>query len=186
MAGRRGRSSRGEERETCVKEDIRQPQSKVHVRRRAARYRQGLAPDPVRPGVRFNGAYDWFRAAAAYANRRSYRTLDIGEAARARRNLLITDAARMLQEHACEMDALVLPLTAVGRQAARAKFRVAYSPARPRKDQLAAAHAWLLFIARQAERRGGEGAAQAAGIKDRAAARLIEWAEEMDSDNYGE
>jgi hypothetical protein len=43
-----------------------------------------------------------------------------------------------------------------------------------------------MFITRQAERRGGETAARAEQIRGECAARLIEWAREMDADDYGE
>ena len=57
--------------------------------------------------MRFTGAYDWFRAALAYAQRRSYRTLAVGDAATARRGQIIAEAALMLKQHGDEIDAMV-------------------------------------------------------------------------------
>ena len=157
------------------------PAAKEYARRRAESNRKALAYDPAHPGARFTGAYDWFRAAAAYAGRRSYRTLEIAEDALARREQIITEAARLLQDRAGEIDTLVP--ASFRRHARRAALRDAYSSATSPAAQLAAAHGWLLFAARRAERYGS---ASAAGIKDRAAASLIKWAEEMDADDYGE
>lgn len=160
------------------------PRSAEYVRERAAVNRRALAHDPACPGVRFTGAFDWFRAALAYAQRRSYRSLAAGDSAHTRREQIITEAARMLQDRACEIDAIVP--RSFRRQTLRPEMRAAYDGARTTADRMQAARAWFLFIAKQAERRGGEIASRAAVIKDQAAARLIEWAEEMDADDYGE
>ena len=160
------------------------PRSAEYVRERAAIHRRTLAYNAACPGVRFAGAHDWFRAALAYAQRRSYRTLATGDAAHARREQIITEAARMLQDRACEIDAIVPH--SFRRQTLRAEMRVAYDGARTAADRMQAARSWFMFIAKQAERRGGETDSRAAVIKDQAAVRLIEWAEEMDADDYGE
>ena len=158
------------------------PSSKEHARQRREVNRKVLAPDPAHPGARFPDAFDWFRAAAAYAGRRSYRTLDIAEHAIGRRDQIIGAAARMIQDRADEIDTLV-PQSFRQRRTRRADFSNACRWAKTDRDRLNAAYAWLLFIARLAERYGSP---SAAGIKDRAAAELIKWAEEMDADDYGE
>lgn len=160
-----------------------QPASKEYARRRVVVNREVLAPG-TSPGARFTGAVDWFRAAAAYAGRRSYRTLDLGEAAVARRDRILADAALMLQERGNEIDALVP--ASFRRQTRRAELRSEYGRAATVQNRLTAAHGWLLFMARQAERHSEAAAARANEIKDAAAASLIEWAEEMDADDYGE
>jgi hypothetical protein len=171
------------------------PASKEHARKRRAINRAVLAPDPAHPGSRYDGAYDWFRIALVYARRRSYRTLAIGDAAHARRIQIIADAAAMLQAAGCAIDEAV-PLHYASRSR-RAEFRDAYhrAPAAARvtdkPTRLYAANAWVLVSAAQAGkyvRRGGDRAVlgTVAALKDAAAAKLIEWAEEMDADDYGE
>jgi hypothetical protein len=164
------------------------PASKTHVRERREAYRTALAPDPANPGLRFDGAYDWFRAALAYAGRRSYRTLAIGDAASARRTAVTDGAASVLQSAGDEVMALIRPSFRPG--AHHGEIRAAYGRATSPPARLNAAHAWLLFATRQAERYARSSSSgtgmQAAEIRDRAAARLIEWAEEMDADDYGE
>ena len=160
-----------------------QPVSKEHARERAAANRVALAPGAASPAVRFTRAFDWFRSAAVYAGRRSYRTLSIGEAAHARRGQIAADAARMLQEHADQMDAVV---PAAQRRGRRAELRQAYGHAVTDAARMEAARQWFLFMAAQARRGTGEVAARVTAIQDRAAGRLIEWAEEMDADDYGE
>jgi hypothetical protein len=169
---------------TYVRAKMQQPASKEYARGRVARNRVMLAPDPASPGARFTGAYDWFRTAAVYAGRRSYRTLATGEAAIARRDRIAEQAAAMLQEHACRIDAIVPP--APRRRHRRAEFRGAYGRAVTARQRTEAARMWFMFMTRQAERCRGDVAARAAVIKDEAAARLIGWAEEMDADDYGE
>lgn len=161
--------------------------SKEYVAQRVAANRVALAADPAHPGVRFDGAYDWFRAAAAYAGRRSYPMLGIGSVALARREQIISEAARMLQARGCEIDELVPGWFRRGTR--RAEIRDAYRQAAAFAAQLDAAHAWLLFASRRADRfahrDGGAASARAAEVKDDAAAGLIRWAEEMDTDDYG-
>lgn len=158
--------------------------SKEHARKRRETKRVTLAPDPASPGGRSAGALDWFRAAAVYAGRRTYRTLSIGEAAIARRDRLRDDAGAMLQEHACRIDAIVPP--DFRRPTRRAEFRAAYAKAKTAPERREAGRAWFMFMIRQAGRCGGEVALQAARIEDEATVKLIEWAEEMDADDYGE
>ena len=160
------------------------PASKEYARKRAAANRVALAPDPAAPGGRFNGALDWLRAAAVYASRRTYRTEEIRCAALARRERILSMAAAVIQEHACRMDAVVPP--SPRRSSSRIQWRGGYARAADGKQQMEAARVWFMFMARQAERAGGPVAAQAAQIEDETAARLIEWAEEMDADDYGE
>jgi len=164
--------------------DRKQPASKEYARRRVERNRQVLVPDPANPGGRFSAAFDWFRAAAVYAGRRSYRTLSLGEAAIARRDRIVGLAAAAIQERACEIDALVPQ--SFRAQTRRAEFRSAYGRAATPREQLTAAYWWMLFAVRLAGRYSDATARQAAVIEDRAAERLIGWAEEMDSDSYGE
>ena len=162
-----------------------QPKSKKHVQERAAKHRCAL--DPANAAGNFTGAFDWFRAAAAYAARRSYRTLDIGNGALARREQIIAEAARVLQD--CGTEISDLAPASFRPSARRAEYRAAYGRAASPRDQLNAAHAWLLYAVRRAERyeRHGAGVKSAASaIRDRAVTRLIEWAEEMDADDYGE
>jgi hypothetical protein len=160
------------------------PASKEYARKRTAINRQALAYSPAAPGVRFTGAYDWFRAALAYAQRRSYRTLAIGDAAMARREQIIAEAALLLKQRGDEIDALVPK--SFRRRTIRAELRVAYDAARTLAERSEAARVWFAFIAKQAERCRGDVASRAAVIKDDAAAVLIGWAEEMDADDYGE
>lgn len=164
--------------------DRKQPTAKERARWRTETNRHRLMPDPANPGGKYTGAFDWFRAAAVYAGRRSYRTASIGEAAIARRDRIVGLAAAVIQERACEIDALV-PQT-FRPQTRRAEFRGAYDRAATARDQLHAANAWMMFAVRMAGRYSDVTARQAAVIEDRAAGRLIEWAKEMDSDSYGE
>jgi hypothetical protein len=168
---------------TCVRKRE-QPSAQERAKRRAEVNRQVLVPDPVSPGGRFTGAFGWFRAAAVYAGRRSYRTLAIGEAAVIRRDRIIGLAAGVIQERACEIDVLVPSWFRP--QTRRAVFRDAQARAATPGDRLKAAHEWMLFAVRMAERYSDATGQQAAAIQDKAAARLIGWAEEMDSDSYGE
>ena len=157
------------------------PASREQVRKRREANRAALAPG--RP-ARFWPALDWFRAAAVYAERRSYRSQDIRNSALARREQIIGEAAAVIQEHADRISA-VAPV-APRRRLGLVEIRGAYRRAATNPDRLDAARAWLMFIDRQAGRAGGEAATRADAIKDEAAARLIEWAEEMDADDYGE
>ena len=159
-----------------------QPASKKYARLRAERNRVALAPDPANPGARFTGAFDWFRAAAAYARRRSYPTWEAGERARIRLEEITASAARVLQQSAAEMEP-VLPVR--GRRVRRLELRQACDRAATDAGRMEAARQWFLYLAARARRETGGAAARAAAIQDRAAARLIEWAEEMDADDYG-
>jgi hypothetical protein len=165
-----------------------QPSAKEYVAERVAANRAALAENPAHPGVRFDGAYDWFRAASAYAARRSYRTPEAGAAALARREQIITDAALVLQGRGCEIDALVPGW--FRRSTRRDEFRDAYRKAADPAGRLAAAHGWLLFASKTAARyarlHGSDAGSRAAALRDDAAAALIRWAEEMDADDYGE
>ena len=163
-----------------------QPASKKYARLRAARNRVALAArDAVgwTPGARFTGAFDWFRAASAYAQRRSYRTREIRERALSRHEQITAEAARMLRQHAAEMDAVVPPPR---KRVRRLELRQACDRAATDAARMEAARQRFLFLAAQARRERGETAAQADAIQDRAASRLIQWAEEMDADDYGE
>ena len=165
---------------TYVRDRIRQPQSKSSAKHRCALR-------PANTAGNFPGALDWFRAAAAYAGRRSYRTLSIGEAAIARRDRIVAEAAKVLQDCACEIDSLVP--ASFSSSPRRPEFRAAYLSVASPRDQLNAARAWLMFTMRRAERyerRKAGAMAEAAAIQERAITRLIEWAKEFDSDNYGE
>ncbi len=163
-----------------------QPQSKTVVRERREKHRCALSPDDA--AGNFMGTSDWFRAAAAYAGRRTYRTSGIRIRALARREQIVTEAARVIQDCASEIFALVpasfRPSPSI------AEFRAAYGKAKTPKDQMNAARAWLMFTLRRTERYAREdgGTAKRAGIeiKSRAVARLAEWAKEMDADDYGE
>jgi len=160
--------------------------SKEYARKRRELNRRVLASNPESPGIGFDGAFDWFRTAAVYAERRSYRTLAIGEAALSRRERIIADAAAMLQEHADEMNAIVPARPR--RRTCRAEYRTAYRKAATTAARLNAARVWFMLMAAQAQRhcRDNDAAGKAAAVKDEATARLIEWAEEMDADDYGE
>ena len=160
-----------------------QAASKEAVRRRAERNRATLAPGRVTPGMRFTLALDWFRAAAAYARRRTYRTWEARERAHARREEILAEAARMLQGHAAEMNAVLPPPR---KRVRRLELKQAYDRAATDAARMEAARQWFMFLAAQAQRATGETAAQADAIQDRAATRLTEWAEEMDADDYGE
>lgn len=159
-----------------------QPAGKTAVQARVESRRYALSVTTGRQ--RFYTAYDWFRAAAVYARRRSYRTTAIAETATARLERITEDAARMLQEHADQLDALIP--ASFRRQTRRADIREGYARARTAADRMNAAHSWLLFMARQAERHSPGLKARAAGIQDDATAKLIAWAEEVDRDDYGE
>lgn len=172
---------------TYVRDSV-APASKEHAQYRREFNRQSLAPDPACPGARFDAAFDWFRAAARYAGRRSYRRLEIGERAIARCEQFRAEAARVVQAAADEISA---PVPASFRPSPlRAQIRGASRKAATPKEQLDLARAWLMhayrLTCRYASRDGGAAKAQADLIRDAAAARLIEWAEEMDADDYGE
>ena len=164
------------------------PASKDYARERREANRRHLAPDPANPGTRFDGAFDWLRAAARYAARRSYRRLEIGERASARCEQIRADAAQVVQGAADEIAALVP--ASFRPSPRRAEIRRASREAATPKEQLDLARAWLLnayaLASRYASRDGGAAKARADQIRDRAAERLIEWAEEMDADDYGE
>ena len=172
---------------TYVRDQI-APASKNYARERREANRRYLAPDPAHPGARFDGAFDWLRAAARYAERRSYRRLEIGEQASARCEQIRADAARVVQEAA---DAIAALVPASFRPSPRrAEIRKASRKAATPKEQLDLARAWLMnayaLVGRYASRDGGAAKARADLIRDGAAGRLIEWAEEMDADDYGE
>ena len=158
--------------------------SKDRARERSKFYRQMLERDPATLGAQFGNALDWLRAAAVYALRRSYRDKASGSAAQARRTEILADAAALIQEHAGRIDREVPEW--FRRQTRRAEFRSAFGRARTTDERLEAARAWFLFIARQAERFGGDAAGRAERVKGEAAAQLIEWAKEMDADDYGQ
>jgi hypothetical protein len=158
------------------------PASKEYARRRAEQNRVLLAPDPAHPGARFPDAFDWFRAAAVYARRRSYRTPVIAERAHARLKEITASAVSVLRQSAEEMD-VVIP--ARRRRLRRVELRQACARAAG-ADRMEPTRQWFLFLAAQARREPGETAAQAAAIQDHAAEWFIRWAEEMDADDYGE
>jgi hypothetical protein len=171
-----------------VRERMTDPASKEHACRRRELNRERLAPDPARPGDRFDAALDWFRAAARYAGRRSYRRLEIGERAVACCEQFRAEAAQVVQAAA---DEIASPIPASFRPGpVRAQIRDASRKAATPKEQLDLARAWQMYAyrlaCRYARRDGGEAQARAGLIRDAAAARLIDWAEEMDSDSYGE
>jgi hypothetical protein len=165
-----------------------EPVAKEQARKRREENRRHLAPDPASPGARFDGAFEWLRIAARYAGRRSYRQLEIAEQALARRDQIRADAAKVVQSAA---DEIARPVPARFRPSPnRARIREASRKAATPREQLDLARAWLMhagaLAVRYASRDGGAAKARADLIKDKAAARLIEWAEEMDSDRYPE
>ena len=158
------------------------PASKKHARLRTERNLMALALDPANPGARFPVAFDWFRAAAVYARRRSYRTWDARERAHARRAEILAAAAWMVQRHAEEMDAILPPPR---QRVRRLDLKQACEQATD-GTRMEAARQWFLFLAAQARREAGETAVKAAEIQGRAAEWFIRWAKEMDADDYGE
>ena len=171
-----------------VREKLQRPTAGDRARERRRVNPRRLAPDPANPGARFHDAFEWLRMAAIYAGRRSYRTLSIAEAATARREQIRADAARVVQGAADEIAALVPPSFRPGHR--REQIRGAAALAATPKARLDLARAWLMhadaLAGRHARRDGGAARARAAAIKGEATARLIEWAEEMDADDYGE
>lgn len=159
------------------------PASKAHARERRERNRVACAPDPASPGARLTVALDWFRAAAAYASRRSYRSAGIREHAAQRRSEILCAAAAEIQQAGSDIAAPLPPLR-------NAEIRGAYAAAGTTAGRLDAAVRWLAYATRQAEknarREHGSGTPEADRIRDRVTGRLCEWAEEMDADDYGE
>ena len=170
-----------------VREKLQRPTAADRARERRKNPSR-FAPDPANPGARFYDAFEWLRMAAIYAGRRSYRTLDIAERAVARRDRIRGDAARVVQATADEVAALIPSSFRPGRR--REQIRGASALADTPKAQLDLARAWLMhadaLAGRYARQDGGAARARAAVIKGEATARLIEWAEEMDADDYGE
>lgn len=158
------------------------PASKKHARLRAERNLVALVLDPANPGARFPVAFDWFRAAAAYARRRSYRTWTARERGHARLADILAAAAWMVQRHAEEMDAVI---PSARQRVRRLDLKRACEGAAD-DARMEAARQWFLFLAAQARREAGEVAVQAAEIQDRATEWFIRWAKEMDADDYGE
>jgi hypothetical protein len=163
-----------------------------------ARLRRESAPANVAaqlPGDKFTAAYDWFRAALMYARRRSYLSLAHGDRAQARRLQIIAEAAAAVHAAGCVVDAAVPKHRAsrLRREELRGTYYQAPEQVRPgdKALKLTAAHGWLLFGIAQAgwydrRNRAPEVTGTVARITDELAAKLIEWAEEMDADDYGE
>jgi hypothetical protein len=133
-------------------------------------------------------AYSWYASAAAYALRRSYPTLPIGQRAHARREQLVTSSAGLLQACADEIWAL-LPAGPHPRKSRAVEFQTASALAKKPQDKQTAAKAWLMYVIKQVSRyetRPGEVRERADQIQARATGRFIAWAEEMDADDYGQ
>jgi hypothetical protein len=158
--------------------------TKDRARERSEFYRQMLEGDPAALAGQFGTALDWMRAAAVYALRRGYPDTVAASAAHARRAEILAAAAALIQEHAGRIDREVP--SSFRRKTRRPEFREAYSRAETTAERLDAARAWFMFIARQAERLGGKAAEHAERIEGECASRLIEWAKEMDADDYGQ
>lgn len=144
---------------------------------------------------RFHTAIGWFYSALVYSKRRSYPTADRREWAHARRLQIIADAAAAVQEAGCAVDA-AFPVHRSSwerRQALRGAYHKARETRSPddRPWRLDASRAWLMTGMRQARRyaaRPGapEALPEVARIVNEVAGRLAAWAEEMDSDDYGQ
>lgn len=172
----------------------RQPASKTAVRLRAVRNREVV--NATAGLERFGNAYGWFRAAYAYAGRRTYRSVAVKEAALTRREQIMREAARVTAEAAAGIGA-ALPMTPK-ENARTAGFRSAFAAAVTAADQMTEAHRWILSSSRQLDRwqnrlafrgraAGADGAVrQRARSMNAAGDYLAARAEEMDDDSYGE
>ena len=158
--------------------------SKDRARERSESCRRMLERGTGALAGQFGNALDWMRAAAVYALRRGYPDTVAASAAHARRAEILAEAAALIQEHADRIDREVPQ--SFRRKTRRPEFRAAYSHAETTAERLDAARGWFMFIVRQAERLGGDAAVRAGRIEGECAVRLIEWAKEMDADDYGQ
>jgi hypothetical protein len=154
------------------------PAAATEVRKRRERNLILLAPDPARPGARFGRAFDWFRAAVAYARRRGYPSRAVADLALTRREEILDAAERSLTGHGDRIAALLR------KPPRRDASRAACGKAGTGRERVQAAEGWLLRAYCLAARQDPDTQRQADVIKDQAAAELIEWAKEMDADDY--
>jgi len=172
------------------------PASSESARRRRDMF--GYLHAPGNPGDwedRFHSAIAWLGSALVYSRRRSYPSAARREWAHARRLQIIADAAAAVQEAGNAVDAAFPEHRSSWDR--RQALRGAYHRARETRSvderpwRLDASRAWLMTGMRQAERyaarRGApEALAEVARIVNEVAGRLAAWAEEMDSDDYGQ
>jgi hypothetical protein len=144
---------------------------------------------------RFHSAISWLGSALVYSKRRSYPSAARKEWAHARRLQIIAEAAAAVQEAGNAVDA-AFPVHRSSWERRQA-LRGAYYQSRETRNvderpwRLDASRSWLMVGMRQARRYATRpGAAEAlpevARIVNEVAGRLAAWAEEMDSDDYGQ